>query len=248
MKPHNVYRALKDQLGSIREVYLPPKDIEPLRNFPSNKEIVLLLHGFFQTRNIWEVMERRLRYDGFSVMSFNMRGSFSRLNTKPIDVLAQLLADKIERLAAKHQFEQLHIIGHSKGGIIARRYIQHFGGKKRAKSLITLGSPHYGTPTALAGLALLTISKNPRELLPGSSIVRAMNRDPFPSSVPFTSIYSKHDVICPYWCSKLRPRTGEVSLENFPIDGIGHSELTWDSEVYQAIRTRLQRSQPSSSV
>ena len=185
-------------------------------------------------------MERRLKHDGFAVMSFGMHGSFSRLNTQPIDRLALLLHDKLERLINKYDLEKIHIVGHSKGGIVARRYIQHYGGANRTKSLTTLGAPHFGTPVAVAGLALSWLTSNPRELLPNSRIVKAINKDPFPSSIPFVSIYSKSDLLCPSWCSQLRPRVGEVSMKNIELQGIGHSELTWDPLVYRHVHQSIQ--------
>ena len=68
-KPHQVYQSVRAQLGSIREVYLPPRDIQTVYDFDSGKEVVLLVHGFFQTRNVWESMERRLKHDGFAVIA-----------------------------------------------------------------------------------------------------------------------------------------------------------------------------------
>ena len=168
-----------------------------------------------------------------------MHGSFSRLNTKPIDQLALCFA-KFERLITKYDLEKIHIVGHSKGGIVARRYIQHYGGANRTKSLTTLGAPHFGTPVAVAGLALSWLTSNPRELLPNSRIVKAINKDPFPSSIPFVSIYSKSDLLCPSWCSQLRPRVGEVSMKNIELQGIGHSELTWDPLVYRHVHQSIQ--------
>ena len=241
--PNIIYRRIRSQLGSIRDVYLAPRDIDTYHDFSDGKDVVLLVHGFFQTRNIWDAMERRLRHDGYAVMSFNQHGSFSRLNTQPIDSLAQALARKIEHLSNTHGFEKIHIVGHSKGGIVGRRYVQHFGGAQRVKSLTTLGTPHYGTPIAIAGLALFMLSNNPKELLPSSRILRAINKDPFPSNIPLTSIYSKSDLLCPHWCSHLRPRVGESSMKNISISGIGHSELTWDPTVYQHVREQLRNAE-----
>ena len=238
-RPRQVYRSVRSQLGSIREVYLPPRDIVTSYDFSSGKEVVLLIHGFFQTRNVWETIERRLKNDGFAVMSFGMHGSFSRLNTQPIDALAALLDEKLERLMERFSLEKIHIVGHSKGGIVGRRYIQHFGGAKRVKSLTTLGAPHFGTPVAVAGLALSWFTSNPRELLPNSRIVRALNKAPFPSSIPLVSIDSKSDLLCPHWCSQLRPRVGEISMANVELSGIGHSELTWDPLVYRHVHQSI---------
>ena len=241
LTPFGVYRAAKDQLGSIREIYLRSNAIEARRDFADFDEHVLLLHGFFQTRRIFDVMEDRLRHDGYHAMTFDLGGLLGRYNARPTDELARLVGEKVDALADRHGFPAVHVIGHSKGGLVARRWVQHFGGLRRVKSVTTLGTPHHGTPTALAGyaLGLGTVSRNPRELLPNSPIVRALARDTFPAHVPLTSVYSKNDVVCPWWCSMLRPRPGEESMENVELTGLGHSELCWDPGVYGIVRARL---------
>jgi pimeloyl-ACP methyl ester carboxylesterase len=225
-------------------VYLAGNQITRRDDFKDREELVLLLHGFFQTRNIWEVMEDRLRFDGYAVLSFNLGGLLHRFNTNPIDRLAELIAGKIEGLADRHGFDKLHIVGHSKGGILARRYVQHHGGDRRAKSVTTLGSPHHGTPTALLGVALSTVlpaRTSAGEMLPRSSLMRHLNRDHFPAGIPLTSIYSREDLVCPYWYSILRPRPGEHHLSNVEVRKVGHSELTWDPGVYHHVRQALER-------
>ncbi|MEL6349283.1 MAG: alpha/beta fold hydrolase, partial [Myxococcota bacterium] len=158
--------------------------------------------------------------------------------------LAEMIADKLEGLCARHDLERLHIIGHSKGGLIARTYVQQLGGDRRVKSLITLGTPHHGTPTALLGVALMgggLISRSPLQMIPGSPLLRLLQRDHFPGGVPLASVYSTQDVICPWWCSVLRPRPGESSMKNLPVKGIGHSQLTTDAGVYHLVRGELER-------
>jgi triacylglycerol lipase len=243
LHPFGAYGALRDQLGSIRGVYLRGNDVEKKEDF-RKRELVVLIHGFFQTRNIWEVMEDRLRFDGFGVVSFNLGGLLSRFNTHPVDTSARLVADKIEGLAAKHGVDAVHLVGHSKGGIIARRYVQHFGGDKRVKSVITLGTPHHGTPTALIGLPMFgfgLLSTTPMDLLPVSPLIQRLSRDTFPAHVPLTSVYSKEDLVCPWWCARLRPRKGESSIRNIQVRGLGHSELCWDAGVYRILRQRLEQ-------
>lgn len=241
--PNGVYTATKGQLGSIRRVYLRSNRIHARRDFDQFDDHVLLLHGFFQTRQIFEVMEDRLRHDGFGCMSFDLGGLLGRYNARPVDDLARLVGDKVERLADRHKLQAIHVVGHSKGGLVARRWVQHLGGLARVKSVTTLGTPHHGTPTALAGyaLGLGAFSRNPRELLPRSPVVQALARDTFPAHIPLTSIYSRSDAVCPWWCSVLRPRPGEESMENVEVRRIGHSELCWDPQVYSLVRDRLER-------
>ena len=198
-----------------------------------------------QTRNVWEVMEDRLRFDGFGVFSLNLGGLLYRFNSKPVTAQAELIAEKIERIATRYDLEKFHIIGHSKGGLLARHYIQHFGGDRRVKSLITLGTPHHGTPTAaigvwVTGLGLLT--RSPFEMLPKSNLIKRLGRDTFPAHIPFTSIYSKSDLVSPFWTSVLFPKLGETSMQNMKVKGVGHTALCHDPAVYLMIKRQLLRS------
>jgi triacylglycerol lipase len=237
--PAWLYRRLRDQLGSVRDVYLRGDTVMARRDFAAGDEIVVLIHGFFQTRNIWEVMEDRLRFDGYKVASFNLGGLFWRFNTHPVDRTAAMIAEKIERLSGRLGFERFHIIGHSKGGLVARRYVQHYGGDRRVKSVTTLGTPHHGTPTAWVVAPLAGLGTSVSDLLPRSRLVRALHHDSFPAHIPLASVYSPEDLVCPYWCSILRPRPGEAHLTNHLVRGVGHSELVWHPGVYRILREQL---------
>lgn len=240
--PTRAYRALRDQLGSLRRVYGRSNRIVRRDDFARHDETVLLLHGFFQTRNVWEVMEDRLRYDGFGVFSFDLGGLMGRLNTRRPRDLSEMIAEKLERICDRTGLRAFHIIGHSKGGLIAREYVQHLGGASRVKSVITLGTPHHGTPTAAIGLTLMglgALSRSPWDLLPNSTFVRQLKADIFPPQVPLVSVHSRHDVVCPWWAAVLMPKPGETSMRNRPVQGIGHTALTYDPGVYQVVRSEL---------
>jgi triacylglycerol esterase/lipase EstA (alpha/beta hydrolase family) len=238
-----VYHFLRDNLGSIRKVYGGTQKVRRHGDIGHpDKEQVLLLHGFMQTRRVWEVMEERLRFDGYTVFSFNLGGLFGRFNSVPTSEMAEVISEKIERLARKTGLEHFHIVGHSKGGLLARQYVQHHGGDARVKSLITLGTPHHGSPTAAVGLwvtGMGILTKSPLEMLPHSKLVRKLGRDSFPGQIPLTSIFSRHDWVCPFWCATLFPRPGETSMQNRPIRNVGHTALCYDPDVYTLVRTEL---------
>lgn len=240
---NGIYHSFRNQLGSIRKVYIRGNKIERKNDFGDFPETVLLLHGFFQTRNIWEIMETRLRRSGFGVLSLNLGGLLWRYNTNSISKQAQYIADKMESICDKHKLEKFHIIGHSMGGLIARQYIQSHGGNKRVKSLITLGTPHHGTPTALIGVALMgggLLSRSPLQMLPKSRLLEKIKNEDFPLDIPLTSIFSKHDLVCPWWASVLRTEKKNSShLTNIKVRGIGHSEITSHPKVFQLVEQRL---------
>ena len=43
---------------------------------------------------------------------------------------------------------QVDLVGHSEGGLVSRTYVKYEGGAAEADSLITLGTPNYGTAAA----------------------------------------------------------------------------------------------------
>lgn len=236
------YSVLRDNLGSVRKVYLRGNRILRRGDFAQREETVLLLHGFFQTRNLWDVMEDRLRYDGFGVFSFDLGGIFWHLNSRSISLLAERIGTKIERVCERYGLERFHIVAHSQGGLIARQYIQHHGGDRRVKSLTTLGTPHSGTPLALLSLWFLSgglISKTPFQFFSGSSFFKRLHKDTFPAMIPFASVYSRSDLLCPFPMGVLRPRQGETSMKNHPVRGLGHTALAYDPGVYHIVRNEL---------
>lgn len=244
LTPARTVAFLRNQLGSVRRVYLAGNRVVRRSDFRHHPENVLLLHGFFQTRSIWTTMEDRLRYDGYGVVSFDLGGWLRRFNTRPLDHLAALVADKVEALAERHGIERVHVVGHSKGGLLARRYVQHFGGDRRVASVCTLGTPHHGTPTAVVGVALSTLAgggSSARDLLPNSRVVRRLNEEEWPAHIPLTSIWSRADLVCPHWSSALHTAEDTPHLRNVEVRGVGHSQLTWDPAVYQAVREHLAR-------
>ena len=240
------YRYVRGQLGSIRSVYAQGNSVVRHGDLGRREQTVLLLHGFMQTRAVWQVMEDRLRYDGYGVFSFDLGGLFYRFNTRSIGELSEAVAEKVEGICARYELETFHVVGHSKGGLVARHWVQHHGGDRRVRSLATLGTPHHGTPTALLGWVLLgggLLSRSPSQMLPGSGLVRRLARDTFPAHIPLTSIYSRGDLVCPYWASILRPRQGETSMRNHEMEHrVGHTELVHDPGVYRVVQAHLAQS------
>lgn len=202
-------------------------------------EAVLLIQGFFQTRQVMASLEERLRADGFRVVSFHL-GGLMGLNTRSIPTLARMIDAKMRKLLERSSGRPVHVIGHSMGGLVARYLVQQAGGADYARTVITLGTPHHGTPTAAlgAGLGLLMVSRALWQLFPVSPLVRELREGNFPEGVRLVSVYSKHDVICPWNSSVLTPRDGE-DVRNMMVKGLGHMDLVEDPYVYGLILREL---------
>ncbi len=56
------------------------------------------------------------------------------------DTLSQLIQSKLS------EGERIDLVGHSMGGLVGRAYLEHEGENNRLDRMITVGSPHKGTP------------------------------------------------------------------------------------------------------
>ncbi len=200
---------------------------------------VLLLYGFLATRRTFEILEHRLRRDGYCVWSINLGGLFSLYNSRGIDECAELVREKVERLYARYDLGPLSIIGHSKGGLIGRYYIKRLGGERRVRNLITLGTPHNGTPRAYLGCATIgLLAKSVWQMTPMSPFVRRLKIGAFPRQVRFVSVYSKEDQASPFPSCILEDQ-GDENLVNIEVSGVTHREFVVKRSVYEVIRREL---------
>jgi triacylglycerol lipase len=215
-------------------------DVVRRTDFANCPRPVLLLYGFMSTRRTFEVLEHRLRRDGYCVWSINLGGLFDAFNTQGIDVLAEKVRDKVERLYARYpSMGPLSIIGHSKGGLIGRYYVKRLGGDKRVQNLITLGTPHNGSPTAYFGIVTHgLLSRSIWQMTPMSPFIRRLKMGAFPRSTRFVSIYSKADRVNPFPACILEDN-GHSNLMNIEVADITHREFVTRRVVYQVIRREL---------
>jgi triacylglycerol esterase/lipase EstA (alpha/beta hydrolase family) len=208
-------------------------------DFNQTRRPVLLLYGLMGTRRTFEVLERRLRRDGYGVWSINLGGLFDAFNTRGIEECAEIVRDKVERLYARFDLESLSIIGHSKGGLIGRYYVKRLGGDRRVRNLITLATPHNGSPTAYLGCVTLgMVSKSVWQMTPMSPFIRRLKIGAFPRHVRFVSVYSKEDRASPFPCCVLED-DGNGNIFNVDVPSITHREFLWKRSVYDVIRREL---------
>lgn len=242
------YGHTRNQLGSIRSGYLGPDRTIRHRDFSTARGAVVLLQGFMQTRNLWEALEARLRSDGYAVASFKLPGLFGRFNTAPLEESSAFVAEKIDRLLARYKPRAVHLIGHSKGGLIARGVLQlqrtSPDWQANIHSLTTLGTPHLGSPLAGFGARLMSLTfqrTSAAQMTPDSDFLRRVNALPYPPGVPLLSISTSNDPLCPPSSAEagsFAPNSTHICLPR-----IAHTELMWHADVYPWIREHLARTE-----
>jgi triacylglycerol esterase/lipase EstA (alpha/beta hydrolase family) len=199
---------------------------------------VLLLHGFFSTRRTLDVIESRLRRDGYGVFSLNLGGLKRVYNTRGIDDLADYVRAKVERIYARHPtLGPLTIVGHSKGGLVATYYVKKLGGWRRARAVVMLGTPFHGTPMAWLGLPAALLAPSLTQLLPGSRFLRRLHDGRWPPQVRLTSIWSRTDRLA-IWPAAVLDTTDQAQWHNVEVDCY-HFEFLTAKRAYTALRREL---------
>jgi triacylglycerol lipase len=117
---------------------------------------VVLLHGLFGFDELAVGPARLAYFRGLTGTIEQLGADVHRLRvarTARISVRARQLARRIEALPAK----RVNLIAHSMGGLDARYAIARLGLSERVASLVTIGTPHRGTPLADLGARALGV-------------------------------------------------------------------------------------------
>jgi len=195
---------------------------------------ILLVHGIIDNQAIFTVLKRRLRRKGFgTVVTVNYSPT-----TNDIRQAARILAAEVEALVALTGYERVHVIGHSLGGLIARYYVQRYGGDERVHTLVTLGTPHAGSLHA----HLLPV-RLCRQLRPGSELMAELALPAPGCSTRFVAYWSDGDqVIVPHVNARLEHP--DLRVHNVRIHDIGHLSLPRVHRVAHEIAHLLTRLDP----
>jgi pimeloyl-ACP methyl ester carboxylesterase len=210
--------ALAEPLCLVRMMFAMA--VEPWTGGPGGERLanvprgptrpVLLVHGLACNRAIWNWALPRLRARGFDrVRSVNLQPL-----SADIEQLAAMLGHEARRLQQECNGERVNIVAHSMGGLIARASLRSLGTEVIAK-LVTLATPHHGSPIARALRWPCA-----RQTCPESSWLATLNASQEGCfTVPITSIYTRDDALVPAASAALR---GARSCE---LRSVGHFGL-----------------------
>ena len=184
---------------------------------------VLLLHGYGANSGFWKPLSKQLSSAGISHAAIDLEPLLGS-----IDDYAERIETSAQQLCRDNGVETIVIVGHSMGGLAARAWLRRYGTAKVA-SIITLGTPHFGSTLAGYGMG-----ENARQMLPTVSGAKAedhwltilANSESPAVRARMRSIYSRHDnIVSPQQSAQL------PGAENVAFDLIGHVALGFDSEV-----------------
>jgi pimeloyl-ACP methyl ester carboxylesterase len=172
---------------------------------------VVLVHGYGANRSAWFALERRLSREGFRDVHAL---TYNALTTSVRDVAAALTA-RCSDAAEEAGTGQVHVLGHSLGGVVLRYAVQRCGLGSLLSTAVTVAAPHRGTRAALLGLGDVAAS-----LRPGSPLLTDLRRGVRDSSLPWVAYYSDSDLVVPPGSARLG--NDVPGARDVLVPGVGH--------------------------
>lgn len=160
------------------EVFLKEESNLPNRtNDAPSKGAIIFIHGMGVKASTWDEMIPALAanvVDEYRIYRFQYDWE------NPVHENGAKLSDLLHQRSEKDPLvKEPILVGHSMGGVVARSYIVDCGGGFR--KLVTLGSPHLGSPLAdlapvLSFLDEGNLGQGPRDISIGSNYLEDLNR------------------------------------------------------------------------
>lgn len=211
------------------------------------KDPVIVVNGLFGFSAVYDPLVARLEADGYRVWDFEL----PTLGTQDIHLSAQALATFVDQVRSQTGAAKVDLVGHSEGGLVSRTYVKYHGGAGRVDSLVTLGTPNYGTVAAniitfftLGTCVGITACE---QMTIGSDFLADLNAgDDSIGDVRYTNIATVVDeLVQPYTNSFLAAGDGNITNSTFQsqcwLRFPGHLGLIYDGAVYSGVVDALEK-------
>ncbi len=188
---------------------------------------VLLVPGYGGRASAFDVLLARLRAGGRPASVVALPGGA----VGDLGAQARAVNDAVSAALAGGA-PSVDLVGYSAGGVVVRLWAREYDGDRKARRIVTIGSPHHGTRVAAVAGAL-----SPSEctgacaqLTPGSSLLRRLNSgDETPDGPQWLSLWTTvDDLVTPPETASLEGAV-DVPLQSVCADDrVGHGQLPID--------------------
>jgi hypothetical protein len=190
---------------------------------------VLLVPGYGGSRDALGVLAGRIRATGRPAEVVALPGD----GTGDLALQADALQAAVVAALAGGA-PSVDMVGYSAGGVVVRLWVARHDGGKLARRVVTLGSPQHGTRLAALGASLGTGVCPPacQQLIPGSTLLTDLDRDPVPAGLGWLSLWTANDeTVTPPDSARLTGATN-VELQSVCRDEVvQHGSLPTDALV-----------------
>lgn len=201
---------------------------------PQGQVGVVLVHGYFCNRGVWNVWLRKLKARGIPCAAMTLEPAHG----SPIDAMVDDLEKCVQSLVETAGCAPL-LVAHSMGGLVVRAWLKRLSPEERrryAAHVMTVATPHGGTWLARWARRLPAV-----DMRESSDWLQQLG--PLPAEVGMSCWSSDCDnIVFPSHLATL------AGAKNYQVDDAAHMQLLFDERVWQhalQLREQLQnKAQP----
>jgi triacylglycerol lipase len=201
----------------------PTKPTEPT----ASHRPILFVHGWNSSGATWDTMIANFKAAGYTDAQLH-RWSYNTSQSNA--TTAQEIKTRVDSIRSTTGADKVDIIAHSMGSLSSRYYLKNLGGDLLVDDWISMGGPNHGTDTAN-----YCFSTACSEMRIDSSFLAALNSvDESPGTPAYATYWSACDTV-------INPDSS-VSVSgatNTQTACVSHGALITDSQVFAAVRTRV---------
>lgn len=146
---------------------------------------VLFVHGAAGSAQDWRAFFERLDRTRYQAWFFQYPSGAA------LDSMSNLLYWKVLNLQLRYQFPRLHIVAHSMGGLVVRRFLLDHGAQlPQIRQFVTLSAPWGGEPAATLGVNHSpAVVPSWRDMQPLGPFMQRLFTQPLPKDVTHTLLF-----------------------------------------------------------
>ena len=211
-------------------------DINTIIRSQQNRIAVVLIYGYFSSQSALKVLERSLQRQGFDVISYNLGGVLGAFFTNGIIDSAKNLDHHI-RNELVTKYDEIKVVGHSKGGLVGLWWLLKLGGEQYCSSLITMGTPFKGSPYSWIGLATPAghFFQDIWQMRPGSELLNELHKVKIPENVKIYNLYSYEDGITSGQNGVLNNSSRAEAIKPIYVEGVTHFEFLYSPKAMKIL-------------
>jgi pimeloyl-ACP methyl ester carboxylesterase len=164
-------------------------------------------------------------------------GGVVPLHLGDVRYTARRVHREIERLAVRSPFPYVDVVGHSLGGLVAAYLLKCLDRGRRIRRVVTLGTPHRGTPLALVGVLLLgLVSRAVWQMVPGAPLLREIAAARVPEGSELIALESRADGVVPQGFASVLPAPRQA---NARVPSLGHQDFLFSRSALRFVEAAL---------
>ena len=189
---------------------------------------ILLVNGYLCLGSHWHYLRKELAKAGLGPI-YTMNVGTGKSNR----AYAEDVGERVEEIQKETGRNDLILIGHSKGGLVANYYAMHLASNSsvRITDVINIGAPFKGTPLAKLGLGFDALEMR----LDSKFHVDLRKKMKDHPEIRFYYIASSAD----YYVSLLSAIVGDDSSKQLVVNDLGHLSIIFSSRIASRICTWL---------